>query len=150
MVGGFASMVISGKILDRTRAFLTSLRAVSVSLTLLICIAPWVIPSGSVVIACSWVFLIGVFMFPAFPICIAFSVRLTHPVPCDVANGLMMSTSYIFSSVWGLVGATIFNYSFMIGISCFIFFSLVATIAAFLTNAGLVFKGILLYTQSSE
>ena len=73
-------------------------------------------------------------MFPIFATCIPFSVRLTHPVPSDVANGLMMSASYLFSSVWGLGGASLFNYSFSIGICCFLVFALISMIAACLTK----------------
>ena len=134
MVGGIGCMIGFGVVLDKTKAFLTALRLIAITMTVLICFAPWVIPLGNVAVASIWVFCIGAFMFPSFPTCIAFSVRLTHPIPSDVANGLMMSSSYVFSSIWGLVGASIFNYRWWIGITCFITFSLIALLGSFFTK----------------
>ena len=134
LIGGVSAMIGCGIILDRTKAFVKTNRIISALLTLLICGAPFIIPTGSVMLACIWVCCIGFFMFPSFPSCIAFNVRLTHPIPCDVANGLMMSASYIYSSVWALVGASIFYYSFVIGVACLLASSIVALIAALLIN----------------
>ena len=132
IVGGISAMIGFGIVLDKTKAFVTAARLISTGLTVLFCGAPFIIPSGNVWIASIWVFCIGFFMFPTMPTCVAFAVRLTHPIPADVTNGLMVSATYMYSAIWDLAGTSIFYFSFMIGIACLLATSIVALISAFL------------------
>ena len=68
---------------------------------------------------------------PIFTVALPFTITLTHPIPSDATNGIMMTGSYIFSSFGSLGGAALFEKHWGLGIAILIGFVLVTLIASF-------------------
>ena len=129
--GGMIFLFIYGIVLDRTQDYLTAARLIALSVLVCGCVAPWIIPAGNITITCIWAFTTGSFVLPTFTVCLPFTVVLTHPIPSDAANGIMITGSYIFATIGCLAGAELFLEEWYVGIVIFNCFVVIAVIAAF-------------------
>ena len=130
--GGMVFLFVYGIVLDRTRAYLTAARLISTVVIFCGVAAIWIIPAGNIVITCAWAFITGSFVLPIFTVCLPFTITLTHPIPSDAANGIMMTGSYIFATIGCLGGAALFEKAWYLGIFIFIGFVVIAFIASML------------------
>ena len=128
--GGMIFLFIYGVILDRTQGYLTAARVIGIGVLACACCAPWIIPAGNIVITCIWSFTTGSFVLPTFTVCLPYTVILTHPIPSDAANGIMITGSYIFATVGCLGGAELFIAHWYVGIAIFTSFVVIALIAS--------------------
>ena len=128
--GGMVFLFVYGIVLDRTKAYLFASRLISVSVTLLGFSAIWIIPAGNLVYTGMWAFVAGSFVLPIFTVALPFTVILTHPIPSDASNGIMMTGSYIFATIGCLGGAPLFEKHWYIGIGIFICCAIIALIAS--------------------
>ena len=51
----------------------------------------------------------GSFLLPIFTVSLPYTIIITHPIPSDAANGIMITGSYIFATVGCLGGAAFFE-----------------------------------------
>ena len=92
--------------------------------------APFIIPAGNITYTCTWAFITGSFLLPIFTVALPFTVTLTHPIPSDAANGIMMTGSYIFATIGCLGGAPLFEDNWYLAIGIFISICFIALIAS--------------------
>jgi len=123
-------LFVYGIILDRTKAYLKAARLITFAVTISGMAGPLIIPAGNITLTCCWAFFTGSFLLPIFVVALPFTVILTHPIPSDAANGIMLTGSYIFATVGCLGGAPLFEKHWNYGITIFICCSATAFVAS--------------------
>ena len=86
-------MFLFGIVLDRTQAYLKASRLLTTTFVLIAIAGIWIIPAGKILLASLWAFFIGAFLLPVFTVSLPFTILITHPIPSDAANGLMITGS---------------------------------------------------------
>ena len=77
------SLIISGVILDRTRAYVTAARIIALGVLMCMIACFWIIPAGNVTVMCLTMFVMGSFVMPVYAICLPLTFKLTHPTPAE-------------------------------------------------------------------
>ena len=115
IAGGLFGSLFTGIFLDKTQAYLCVSRLQTFSCAILQGLAIWVIPSGNITLACAWCACIGFWFSMTFPCYINYSIILTHPIPSDATNGIMIALSFVYSSFNGLVLAKVIEDHWYVG-----------------------------------
>lgn len=77
---GLVASVFAGMFLDKTKAYLCTLRIFCLIATFIFLSALWVAPIGNSFLAVSLLTIAGIAMVPVTPLGFAFAVELTHPI----------------------------------------------------------------------
>ena len=128
MIFGVLSMAVSGIIIDKTKAYLTTIRIISIVGTLSLLNALWVIPYGNFYITLGLCSILGGMMCPILPASFSFTVFLTHPVPPAVSNGILMCGANLYAVIFCIVGGKLLLISFFLGASLFCVFALTTVV----------------------
>jgi hypothetical protein len=80
VVSGVVASVIVGIYVDRTKKFLSTLRALTILATFVFLMSLWVVPLDVVWIATITLVLAGIATVPVTPLGFVFSIELTHPL----------------------------------------------------------------------
>ena len=132
VLGGMIFLFVFGIVLDRTQAYLKAARLLTTAVVLLGIAGIWIIPAGNISATSSWAFVTGAFLLPIFTVSLPYTILITHPIPSDAANGIMITGSYIFATVGCLGGAAFFETYWYPAIFTFIGCVMIACIAAWL------------------
>ena len=124
------STALVGIIIDKTKEYLIVIKVITWMCSFAFLCAIWVIPAGNIYLTIFLAAIIGIFMTPILPAGYSFSVHLTHPLPPAVSNGLMMTASQLFATLWSIMGAALLNYNLKVGIATFLAWNLTALLAS--------------------
>ena len=130
VLGGMIFLFVYGIVLDRTQAYLKAARLLTTSTVFLGIAGIWVIPAGNISLTSSWAFVTGSFLLPIFTVSLPYTIVITHPIPSDAANGIMITGSYIFATVGCLAGAAFFEKDWYPAIFTFIGLVMIASLAS--------------------
>ena len=125
-------LFVYGYVLDRTQAYLTALRLITISVTVLVIADVFVIPAGNVYITCIFSFILGAFLLPIFTVSLPMNILITHPIPSDATNGIMLTGSFIFSTLGSLGGAVFFDRMWYWAMFSLVCVATLSSIAAFI------------------
>ena len=92
----------------------------------------WIIPTGNLQLAICWTLALQCCYAPTFACCINFAILVTYPLPAATANGAMVASSFIFSSLLSLGGSKVFESSWIVGFYILIGAFAIATLASWL------------------
>ena len=126
------SLFVFGIVLDKTQSYLGAARVLTTLQVILNTLGIWVIPSGNVAIAGTWGFIYGAALMPIFTVSLPFNTFITHPIPSDAANGIMLTGANVFATVGGLGGSAFFIAYWYPAVFTFIAVYTVACIASWL------------------
>ena len=115
VVGGMIGSPSAGTMLDKTGGYRCAARIQTISCAIFQAMAIYVIPIGNLTLACIWCFGIGFWFSWTFPCYINYSILITHPIPSDTTNGIMIALSFVYSSLAGIFMTKIFEINWFLG-----------------------------------
>jgi len=110
IIAGVAGCAASGIIIDRTHKFKQACIYICVLTTATFVLLFFVAPTGSVALLSLNFLFMGLGIIPILPVCFAFGVELTYPVPEAMSNGMMIVPSKIYGSILGVIAGYIVHY----------------------------------------
>jgi hypothetical protein len=105
VISGVAGCAASGIIIDKTRKYRKACLYICMLTTATFLLIFITAPMGSVpLLSLNFLFL-GLGIIPVLPVCFAFGVELTYPVPEAMSNGMMILPSKIYGSLLGVIAS---------------------------------------------
>ena len=120
VVGGMIGSPTAGTILDKTGGYRWAARIQTIMCAIVQAMAIYVIPAGNLTLACIWCFVIGFWFSWTFPCYINYSILITHPIPSDTTNGIMIALSFVYSSIAGIFMTKLFEIKWGLGMGILI------------------------------
>lgn len=130
VIAGIGGSAASGIIMDKTHKFKKACVVLSAVTTAAFAFIYVTAPTGSVFILSLNFIVVGLGIIPILPVCFAFGVELTYPVPEAMSNGMMLLPSKIYGSILGVIAGAIIPYGPYYCLFLFIVNTGVSTVAA--------------------
>uniref|UniRef100_A0A7S3I496 MFS transporter n=1 Tax=Favella ehrenbergii TaxID=182087 RepID=A0A7S3I496_9SPIT len=130
VITGAVSCFLMGVFLDRTKKFLTAIRAVVISIFCLFAVSPFILPLGLLWLTCIFGFFAGLFNVPILPACYQYAATQTGKLPPAVVNGLMMSGAQSWAFTLSLLVTLLMNINVVYGLICMTLLMMIALICA--------------------
>lgn len=109
---GVFGCYIAGVVIDKTQGMLGTIRTIATTVTIILLIEIWVIPSQAFWPTLVVSGLLGFFIVPSITACYTFTVHLTYPIPPAASNGLIMTGAHIYAIVFSLAGPKMMEISY--------------------------------------
>ena len=75
----------------------------------------WVIPAGDIIMTCVWCLCAGIIFAFTFPCYINYNVLLTHPIPSDITNGIIIALAHVYAIFSGALFTKLYEEQWYVG-----------------------------------